>query len=189
MNHLQLFRRSFSELQTRELESESSRNNSGAETSQSASFCLRLPLRRVGIMLGLSLQVKGSHPQHINPWKGSSVNDLAKTLPTLHSYCHPCFGDVQLHLTHAQTLAYPTQTANQAVPEQLHIPSIQMPQFLQVMEWNYFQTSLLSILFPKPQQSTAGSRAELTTSLQWLSANFPPVTPHLAAITQAFTPH
>lgn len=155
-----------------------------------ASFCLRLPFRHVGIVLALSFQVKGSHPQHINPWKGSSVTDqpgknTAHTVQLLLSLLGGC----TTAPTRAQTLAHPTQMANQAVPEQLHIPSTQMSRSPQVMEWNYFQTSLLLILFPKPQQSTSVSRAGLTTSPQQLSANFPPVTSPHAAITQDFTPH
>lgn len=162
-----------------------------------ASFHLRLPFRHTGITLGLSLQAMGSPPQHVTPGREGSTRDQprretahpAQRLPSLLCGCTTAPLPI-LGLWHIQRRGQARSLLSGYAFHRRRFPISSRS-----LECNCFKTSLILLLFIKPRQPTAFSKARLTTSLQQLSgkqlvpSNSPTVTSQHQTISQDFLSH
>lgn len=179
-------------------ESEPSSNNSRAKTSSSCQLSLKAPI-----------QIRGDHVRSQPPSEGFSSStcyprkgELCKR-PAWQKDCPPCTATTTfaLQMRNHHTSPVPKLWHIQHNGQASSLLSSHMfcwqrcSNFLQAMKRNCFQTSLLLVLFFKPRQPAAVSKAGLTTSLQQLSgkellpASSSSVTsPHLL-ISQDFISH
>jgi len=164
---------------------------------QLPAFTSRLPLRHAGIALGASLRARGSRPQYITAGGESSTSDQPGRETS-----HPA--QLPLPLLCRRPAAplpllgpWHTQGRGQAgsLPSSYMCHRQRCFGFLQATERDCFQTSLLLLLFLKPRQPTAISKAGPTRSLQQrsgkqlLRASSPPVTSLRLATSQDFISH